>query len=439
VYLKPEVTVWVQAGHSYREGKTGLIEAVGSLAEQALLLCRDKAKLDFHNRRVFYIYRNGLGETLQALNQSAEVYMQAADSDLQSSKLAAILLILASALLLVLCLSLAILPTLHSLLKARSEVWSIFLDIPAYILRLLRTKCIERARLFSETSALHFYNFENYKEEAECSVDEEKSALEERKTQREKQVQQSRRLKGLFGKLFPFFVVTLVYFYLIYYTGFEAAGEALTQERRVLNLASRRHHLSRAVNHWILESSLQNRTEGLKWVLPEGQIQSLPLLQAQRLVEELERVEMELVYGTGMLFTGLRSKEHNTLLFANACALQQHRGAEDCYEVADRALAQGLHSALSSYVTLARTLLLRMQHDHDLRADEGDMALLRALDERYLYDALQRSTDLYERDYNSVQTSVQLYQDLLLILYTVFALGFYWVLYRPMVHQVSAN
>jgi hypothetical protein len=441
IYLQPQVSVWVKAGHSYREGKTGLVEAVGSLAEQALLLSREKRGLDFNNRRVFYIYRNGIGETLRALNESAGAYVKSADAGLKKGKLAAILLILASAVLLILCFSITILPTLHSLLHARSEVWSVFFEIPLYVLHLQRTKCIERARLISDSAHLHLYTPTSYKEE-DTTSGEDKSALEERITQREKQVNKSLRLKGLFCKLSPFFVVTLVYFYLIYYTSFEAASEALSQEPRILDLASRRHSLSRSVNHWLLESLLQNHTQfGLKSVLPQGQIYSQPLLQAQRVVDELDQVETLLIYGgeedSGMLFTSLRSKEHNALLFSNACDLPQQRGAEDCHKVADRVLAQGLHSTIGSYLTIARTLLLRIARGNDLRIDSGDMSLLRALDEHYMYDALQYSVDLYERDYNAAQDSVRLYQDLLIALYTIFSLGFYWVIYRPMVHYLA--
>jgi len=68
-----------------------------------------------------------------------------------------------------------------------------------------------------------------------------------------------------------FFVISIVYFYLIYYTGFQEVGEVLKEEPIHVNWASRRRQLSRAINMWVMETLLENVTNvGFKFVIPTG-------------------------------------------------------------------------------------------------------------------------------------------------------------------------
>lgn len=65
------------------------------------------------------------------------------------------------------------------------------------------------------------------------------------------------------------------------------------------------------------------------------------------------------------------------------------------------------------------------------------MGLLQDLDEHYLYDPLNRSSALYEKDYNAKISAMYVYQDLLLALYIVFAFIFYIFVYAPMINKLG--
>jgi len=67
------------------------------------------------------------------------------------------------------------------------------------------------------------------------------------------------------------------------------------------------------------------------------------------------------------------------------------------------------------------------------------MVLLQALDEHYLYDPLNRSSELYKQDYEAKITAMYVYQDLLLSLYIVFALLFYIFIYAPMINKLGRD
>jgi hypothetical protein len=170
--------------------------------------------------------------------------------------------------------------------------------------------------------------------------------------------------KMIIIKLVCFFVVSTVYFYLIYYTGFDSVGQMLADEPVQVDWASRRKQLSRSLNLWVHESLLANVTDvGYKYVVPVGQDVASPWKYAMQLADELEFVENTLIFGNpqeSIHFSDMRSDAHDMLMFSDACSAPVYRSLGDCPTVAKKAMMQGLHSALSMYVTLARTLLLQI-------------------------------------------------------------------------------
>ena len=49
-----------------------------------------------------------------------------------------------------------------------------------------------------------------------------------------------------------------------------------------------------------------------------------------------------------------RSSEHDKLIFENACDAEVDRSRSDWEEIADKVMTQGLHSALTMYIALAK-------------------------------------------------------------------------------------
>lgn len=143
-------------------------------------------------------------------------------------------------------------------------------------------------------------------------------------------------------KLLCFFVMSLVYFYLIYYTGFETVGKILKEEPIHVNWASRRRQLSRAINMWTMETLLENVTDvGYKYVVPSGQNIGSPRRLAEIVTEELDYVENSLIFGNddeGITFSEMRSKQHDDLLFENACEVDFKRSNSQCETVGNKAM-----------------------------------------------------------------------------------------------------
>jgi hypothetical protein len=333
----------------------------------------------------------------------------------------------------------------------------------------MKGKCSERLSELNENAGLEFEEMkqqdpvEEEKEGQEPSKPDNSPTTRENekdKKANEKAAKESQRLsydprqrKAVLAKLASFFIVSVVYFYLIYYTGFDTIGGALEEEPITINWASRRRQLSRSINFWVLESLVENITGlGYKDVVPAGQDLASALRAATWVTNELEYVENSLIFGNeeeGLSFNEMRGAVHDSLMFSDACISPLNRSLPDCASVGSQAMKRGLHSALGMYVTLSRTIMQTMS---SLSSDASwsrakaqtlflseDMQLLRDLDERYLYDSLLYSSQLYESDYETHQGQMATWQNLLVSLYSVFVVLFFLLIANPTIHRIGKD
>lgn len=454
-YTAPTVPIWTLEGGKIRQEKVNLFDAVSNLILQSFLLGKEAAStpVNLTTRRPFYLYRNGMGETLNSLNASAEFYIAATLDNLDHQKLVSILLIMASVLLLVFCAGFAVIPTILTLERSKQEVWEVFFDIPSYVCRIIKGKCNDRLQNFCDTDNLEeALSLEHEEEEAQEDSQHSQAKVKptaHRLVDHTRKVlaydPRQRKLTAL--KLLGFFLISVVYFYLIYYTGFEAAGATMKEAPATINWASRRRQLSRAVNHWLTEAVLENVTsQGYKYIVTEGQTLRSPLHQAALALNELEDVENSLIFGNaeaGLSFSSVRGAEQESLLFTSACSAPLVRSAAGCPTIADGTLGHGLHSALGLYVTVGRTLVRKLSKEGNTTLTAyftgKELSLIRVLDDSFLYDPLAYSSALYEQDYEEKQATMRVWQDLLIALYTVFALLFYVIVYHPMIKKVRCT
>lgn len=384
IYEQSVVSTWVMELPGVRELKANLFDATSNLVLQSYLTQKAMrpgtdstlGAINLKHRRAFYLYRNGMGETLSYLNKSASFYVDAAVSDIASQRLTAILLILLSVFLLLLCAGLAIVPVIRSLEISKREVWSIFFEVQLANARALKSKCQERLGLFADNPGMDIDEHNEvgmFEENNEQELKQKERRSKQKEEKDKKKVKQSLRSaltydpkarKMIIIKLVCFFVVSTVYFYLIYYTGFDSVGQMLADEPVQVDWASRRKQLSRSLNLWVHESLLANVSDvGYKDVVPVGQDVASPWKYAMQLADELEFVENTLIFGNpqeSIHFSDMRSDAHDVLMFSDACSAPVYRSLGDCPTIAKKAMMQGLHSALSMYVTLARTLLLQI-------------------------------------------------------------------------------
>ena len=460
-YTADTIPVWFLEGGRISGQKTNLLDVTTNLILQGFLSGKEllSSSVALSNRRCFYLFRNGHGESLTALNKSTEFYVHAALRGISQQQLTSLMLIMTSCLLLLFCAGFAVIPALRVLEKSKVEVWDIFFEIPDYVCRIMKGKCNDRLQILNETANVDLGDEEEevHEEEKEGETTKntankgKKDAKKKEKEHKKIQVADKHQRNVIIGKIFAFFVISFVYFYLVYYTGFAAIESALEQEPVTVNWGSRRRHLTRAVNAWVLESLLANITStGYKYVVPKNQAISDPAAYAAMQINELEYVENSLIFGNseaGLTFSNMRSGTHDSLLFEDACIAPTARSKSDCTTVGNKVMEQGLHSALAMYITLARTQLLKIkkwEESGNLTAatvqtlyDSADMQLLRDMDSRYLYDPLKYSSELYESDYSDHEASMNVYKNLLITLYTIFAIIIFFAVYSPMINRIG--
>ncbi|CAG9333953.1 unnamed protein product [Blepharisma stoltei] len=468
VYIIRDIGTWLLEGTSIRELQCNLFDATSNMILQGYLLKKDyeSSVVSLNNRRGFYLFRNGVGETLGYINSSASFYVDAALRDITSERLTAIMLIMTAVILLVFCALFAIVPAMKIIEKSRREVWEIFFEIPGYVCRVMKAKCSDRLNILNEQANLELEEMGAEAAEEQANLDSEKNKESTKKSEKSKEKEKKKKKilaekkvlaydpkqrKIMTFKMAGFFTVSLVYFYLIYYTGFEAVGQILNDMPIHVDWSARRQELTKAINFWVNEALFENITGiGYKYVVPSGQDVGDCLNEASRWIDELDYVENSLIFGNdeeGLTYNDMRSSEHDKILFDDACDVPLIRNLDDCSTAGDGMLMQGLHSALGAYTTLARNHLLNIQTLYDKKNytlatvlqyfKSDDMQLLRDLDNHYLYDALTRTTDLYESDYKDQVQQMQVWQNLLISLYSVFSLLFFFLVYSPMINKIG--
>ena len=449
-YINGQFSTWSLSNGKIHESHTSLFDTSTSLILQASLLSQEGLQhpIFLSNDRAFYVYRNGEGELLHVLNRSTAFYVESAGENLVNARLIAVLLILASVLVLLLCAGLAVIPALKTLDSSKREVWEIFLEMPTHVCRLMKGKCNQRLEQLNETANL---DIEEVAEDEDAKKDKD-ADLPDKHDRKSKQKQRLslakdvRLRKIVSAKLSVFFLMSLVYFYLIYYTGYQTVGSVLEEEPVTINWASRLRQLSRSVNFWLVEAMVENTTDvGFKYVVPQGQNVGSAVQKTLTSILEMEYVENSLIFGNpdyGLSFSDLRSTTHDDLLFSSACVSSPWRSLPDCATVGDKVMMQGLHSALDMYGTLARTVLQQVEEAGNsnqaavhLRSSQAE--LLRAMDEHYMYDSLNRSLSLYEDDYQSSQNQMKIWQNVLISVFSVCAVALFVLVYSPMIYKLG--
>lgn len=115
-----------------------LVDSAGVITETLL------PDLGLSNPAVFYILRNGVGETLAAINITNKLYIQDENLKLRLTRTQVEMLLLAGILLLLGVFVLIIIPTIYFVEKNNQSVWAFLYELPREGLAELKLKCLER-------------------------------------------------------------------------------------------------------------------------------------------------------------------------------------------------------------------------------------------------------------------------------------------------------
>ena len=444
VYTEKLITVWHLFENEVSKHQDNLFIAISNLFMHSYVLEEQfrNQVVPLNERNTIYLFRNGNGDTLEYINKSTEFYVEKTKSNLVTQRNTALGFVVGSVVILFISAGISIAPAIYKLEKTKQEGWELFVEIPSYVCRYMETKCSDKLKLIDES------NIDLDQPEEQKDSGSQKLLKKKKSSAKRSKPYEPRHRKILILKISVFFFMSIIYFYLIYYIGFQAAEKKLLNQPARINWGSRRRHLSRALNMWVTEAVFENVTDiGYKYTIPHKQNVGSPFELAMKVLNELEYVENGFIFGNeeqGLEFARTQSEEHDDLLFKDACVTQPKRSKQDCQTIGDNLMGQGLHSALNAYTSLAKDLLLKIASSKittseaaKLILESPDMKLLQDLDNHYLYDSIERSSELIISDFSKYEDNLKLMQNLVLVFYVIISMGFFVVVYKPMIDKIG--
>jgi len=416
-FLSEKLEIWILGNGRVKNIPNNLFDTLSNIIVQGLVLKNNynTTQIDLENKRAFFLYRNGIGEVLHKLNQSSKIYLETATQGIQYKHFYVVCLLSLSGVALCACAGFAILPSIRNINKSRTEAYKVLLEVPNCACSFMKSLYNERLETISQSN----WNPENQRENFGAKLPNDPF-----------------NKKLIYLKLAVFLVITLFFFYLSYYTGFKTLSKVLSQAPYQLDWSGRRRLLSSSVNLWLMEAQIQNTTTGWKYVVPQGQTIGSPAQKAKQAISELEFMQRKLIFSVAEetdSFRGLMSQEHNKLMLENACSGKNYRGDSSCESVGNNLMSQGLYSAISMYSMIAKSAFGEITTN----SQPEKVLLLKELGEKYLYDSLKKSSDLYLKDYKERIFELKTLQNIVIWLYFGLILLLYIVLYKPMINELA--
>jgi len=274
-----------------------------------------------------------------------------------------IIFVIGSCFVLLVCAGIAIIPVVM-MEKSRRLIWEAFFQAPLNTVKIVTNEYNERFSLITGENL----QLEAHEEEAQELLeidhkDTNKNKKEKEDDTNKKHVDSSegseksggskkaeseevdekkkykvlpydaKKRKIISCKMSIFFIVTVIYFYLIFFTGFESLEKILREMPDQVNLSSRRKQLVKGINQWMTESLINSDKDiGYKYINPTHQFVGSPILHTEEQIEELEFVENTVIYGNenhDISLNEYRSSDHEKLIFENACVAEVERSRED--------------------------------------------------------------------------------------------------------------
>jgi len=144
-YLYDEIVTVSLTSEHIKLQKRNLFNAMALMVDNAGVIIESAlTDLKISNPSVFYLLRNGVGETLAAINTTNKLYLQDDYLKLRLTKMQVEMLLLTGILLLLGAFSLVIVPTIYFVEKNNKSVWSFLYELPREGLAELKLKCLER-------------------------------------------------------------------------------------------------------------------------------------------------------------------------------------------------------------------------------------------------------------------------------------------------------
>ena len=350
---------------------------------------------------LFYLTRNGQGETLRVLNESVWYFISGEQEGLKSTLTIIGGLGILALLLMMACFVIVMLPTVFQVDRSNQNVWTFFYRLPLDIIQDLKFRREERIEMVHGVEPIE-------KQGETTHFKSIKSRL---------QIQCSRKWPYVFSRIWVYYLLTVGYAVYFYFDVYLDLAKQLHSKPERLNLLGERDLQIVTAYYWLQETLLSDSQLSLKAIHPGSQLTASPFLQLNAAISHLDILEDELAASSNRDL-GM-SANSTSLSFDDACEV----GDTVCFSTL---LVRGLHSGLRGYsqdlAYLSRSALPTVS---------PQVTQVRVTT-RYLHDLARAMIQSANSEMAADIQTVRLRVELVTAAYCVVCILFYLVVYLPM-------
>lgn len=272
------------------------------------------------NEDLFFLYRNGFGESLKAVNESIGVFTREQEKITDRILMIVLLLALSAILLMILCFVAVLIPTLFSVESSNATVWRLFYLLPLDLVQEMRTRCEERLEM------THGIEVE-IREEGQLF-----KSLESRKN-----IKMKKKWPQILIRISLYYLISMGLFIFFYYFAYLNFGSILRTKPKLINMSGLRTFSTNAAFYWLQELKYSKTSFSYLYQTSEYRLSSSPEQEILNALILLQYSEDSLVYNS-LSNTG-KTQTHEDYLWKSQCI------NTNC-----ELLKKGLHSGILSYI-----------------------------------------------------------------------------------------
>ncbi|OMJ80531.1 hypothetical protein SteCoe_19171 [Stentor coeruleus] len=290
------------------------------IARAVSLQLTDIKNINYLNEDLFYIYRNGLGESLKAVNSSIGIFTREQEKITDNILMIVLLLALSAIVLMILCFVAVLIPTLFSVEKSNGTVWRLFYLLPLDLVQEMRTRCEERLEM---THGIE--------------VDTREEGQKFKSLVSRKNIKMKKKWYHILFRISLYYVISMGLFIFFYYFAYTNFGSILRIKPKLVNMSGLRTYNTNAAFFWLQELKYANTSFSYIYQTSEYRISISPEQEIKDAIEGLLFAEDSLVF-EDLSHTG-KTSEHDDYIWKS-----------ECFDGNCMILAKGLHAGILNFV-----------------------------------------------------------------------------------------
>jgi hypothetical protein len=406
LFLEDKVPTWELSAGVTLYSQASLLNILRKMSTYATsVIASQPSELNATHPGLFYLTRNGQGETLRMLNQSVWYFISGEQEQFSSTLTIIGGLGILALLLMMACFVIVMLPTVFQVDRSNQNVWTFFYRLPLDIIQDLKFRREERIDRVHGTE-----------------LDQRQGETTHFKSMKSRiLIQCSRKWPYVFSRIWIYYLITVGYAIYFYFDVYLDLAKQMQSKPERLNLLGERDLEVVTAYYWLQETLLTASSVSLAAIHSGSQAAASPFLELENAISHLNTLQDELAVSKDR---GLGMEANSTSFsFNSACSLDD----TSCFSTV---LVRGLHSALRGY----SQDLAYISHSPMVPASP-EVVRLRSTATR-LHQLSSEMVESANSEMSADIQAVRLRVELVTAAYCIVCILFYLLVYLPMASLV---